>query len=84
MGRPKKKVGDMGKYSPTKENEEAYIWCIRNGIKISPMAHGATSWWIDIEINGKSARAPDTYGPTEVWEKLYEFYRYYYNKNKEK
>jgi hypothetical protein len=83
MGRPKKKVGDMGKYTPNKEDTEAYIWCVRNGIHISPLARSAVTWYIDIEINGNTARDPNEYGPTDIWVKLYEYYRYYYKKRKE-
>ncbi len=70
----------MGQYMPTSEEQKAYRWCINNKIFISPFATGNASWYIDIEIGGKINRSPDSYGPTVVWEKLYEYYKYYYNK----
>ena len=78
----KKKVGDMGKYLPTSKDQKAYRWCIRNGYHISPLAKGATTWVIDIIINGKGAQDPNTYGPNDIWIKIYEYYHYYYNKRK--
>jgi len=78
----KKKVGDMGKYRTTKQDLEAYVWCIRNGIHISPLAKFSNAWYVDIEMNGKSSRDPNVYGPVEIWEKVFKYYKYYFNKNK--
>ena len=65
---------------PTVEETEAYRWCINNGIYISPFANGEGALYIDIKINNKINRSPLTYGPTSIWIKIYEFYKYYYNK----
>ena len=37
------------------ENTVAYLWCISNGVKISPWAASSDQdnyfWWIDVEVN---------------------------------
>ena len=49
----------------SKENTEAYRWCINNGIKISPWAASSEQdnyyWWIDVEVNGAKKRSPFKY-----------------------
>ena len=70
----------MGQYMPTTVETEAYRWCINNGIYISPFANGEGAWYVDITINGKTNRSPEVYGKITIWIKLYEFYKYYYNK----
>ena len=70
----------MGQYMPTMKEIEAYKWCINNGIYISPYANGEGGWYIEIKLNNKINRSPDVYGKTTIWIKLYEFYKYYYNK----
>ena len=34
----------------------------------------------DIKINNKTHRSPEPYGSITIWIKLYEYYKYYYNK----
>ena len=70
----------MGYYMPTTEETAAYRWCINNGIYISPFANGEGAWYIEIKLNNKVSRSPDVYGGVTIWIKLYEFYKYYYNK----
>jgi len=55
-------------------------YCRDRGIYISPWATGEGAWYVDITINGKNHRSPKTYGKVTIWIKLYEFYKYYYNK----
>jgi len=79
MPRVKKSV--MGNYMPTSEEFKAYHWCINNGIYISPFACGQrAAWYLDIEINKKTNRSPDVYSKDTIWIKMYEFYKYYYDK----
>ena len=37
-------------------NMKAYLWCINNGVKISPWAAKSDRdnyyWWIDVDVNG--------------------------------
>ena len=76
----KKRKDMMGQYMPTLEEKKAYHWCINNSILISPFATGNGSWYIEIKIGGNISRSPEAYGPTTIWIKLYEFYKYYYEK----
>ena len=79
-----RKVNVMGLYSQTSEEKKAYQWCINNGIFISPFATGEGTWYIDIKINNKTHRSPEPYGSITIWIKLYEYYKYYYNKYAQK
>ena len=73
---------DMGEYIPTEKDFEAYKWCIENDIKISPTAKAEGSWWIDIVNQGVKNRSPQTFVKGVIWEKVYEYYNYYYDKYK--
>ena len=70
----------MGQYTPTSEEFKAYHWCINNGIYISPFATGEGTWFIEIKISNKISRSPEAYSKDTIWIKLYEFYKYYYDK----
>lgn len=74
----------MGQYIYSDEEFEAYSWCIKNGIRISPIAKDETNWFIEITINNKTNRSPETYKKMVIWEKLFEYYLYYYGKYKNK
>ena len=37
--------------------------------------------WIEVNANGRKQRSPNTYGPTELWPKVMELYKFYYDKN---
>jgi len=76
----KKTKFDMGKSPSDDKSREAYLWCIRNNIYISPIAISESKWKIDIVNNGKTNTSPDSYGKTEIWTKIFEFYKYYYDK----
>ena len=70
----------------TEEVTEAYLWCTSNGIKISPWAASSDRdnyyWWIDVEVNGAKKRSPFKYNGKQINEKIFELYRFYYDKNK--
>ena len=70
----------------TDEDTEAYLWCVKNGIKISPWAASSDRdnyhYWIDVEVNGVKRRSPKTYNGRELNNKIFELYRFYYDKNK--
>lgn len=69
----------------TEREASAFRWCIKNGIKISPLAVTAdkenSKWYLVIENKDKLHQSPNYYGPTEIWKKLFEFYLYYYDKH---
>ena len=72
----------MGTYHQTDDEEKAYRWCIKHNILISPICYTyGKSWKIDIIINGKSFKSPESYPKIECWKKMYEYYKYYYDKH---
>ena len=76
----KKKV-KQPTYLHNEEQFKAYHWCINNGIKISPFCkENHATWYIDIEINGKVNRSPKYYTERELWEVIFNYYKYYYEK----
>ena len=74
-----KKV-NMGSYTPDELEFKAYHWCINNNICISPFAKNEAAWYIDIVINGKTNRSPSVYSKHTIWNTIYEYYKYYYEK----
>ena len=70
----------------TNEITKAYLWCISNGIKISPWAASSDRdnyyWWIDVDVNGAKKRSPFKYNGKQVNAKIFELYKFYYDKNK--
>ena len=81
------------KKSPTKrppsklwpDNEMKVIgWCLQNNIEvgISPdWKDDMNRWEIDIMINGKVHTDPNKYSDDVVLNKLYQYYKYYYDKH---
>ena len=69
----------------TKEDKEAYRWCINHGIKIGVIAaqkgYDVGSWKIRIVANNKEMISPGDYSRTEIYPKLFEMYRHYYKIN---
>ena len=69
----------------SKSNRQAYVWCINHGIKIYavPCSPGFDNknCWIEVQANGRKQRSPKTYGPDELWDKVLELYKFYYDKN---
>ncbi len=78
----KKKPCDMGKVPFDEELWEAQRWCIRNDIAIAPQAKNDTAWYISIKNKSKVNVSPDTYGKTEIWTKIFEYAKYYYDKHR--
>jgi hypothetical protein len=58
-------------------------WCLNRdiGIGISPdWKDGMNRWQIDININGKIHIDPNRYSNNVVYNKVNEYYKYYYDK----
>jgi len=58
-------------------------WCLNNNIAICSMPDwegSDTKWFIDIKINNKRYRDPNKYEDETVLNKIYEYYKYYYDK----
>ena len=70
----------------TWSDEEIKIiaWCMNNNIKIaiSPdWKDNLIRWQIEININGKLHIDPNRYNDDTVYNKVVEYYRYYYKPN---
>ena len=58
-------------------------WCLNKkiGVGISPdWKDGLNRWKIDININGKMHEDPNRYNNEVVYNKVNEYYKYYYDK----
>ena len=69
----------------TPEEMKAVSWCLSNNIFISCIPNWkekGINWFIDIKINKNVHRDPNTYEDEEVFNKIYKYYKYYYDKHK--
>ena len=82
MPKLKKKLNPMGDYVPSDYEREAYIYGIRNDIRIAPkpVSHNATEWYVEIFSGGKWNHSKDKFGPVDVWKQVYDYYIYYYER----
>ena len=76
----------MPYYVASKEQLKYYLWCMRNGIKISVggIKDMAGHWVISIFNNDKWVDAPRSYNKDEVHIAYYDFCKYYFDKYAEK
>ena len=69
------------------ENLKAYSWCLNHGISVSMFAvspgFGNRHWLIEVDVNGQKIKSPREYGPDELYSKVFELYKFYYNKYKD-
>jgi len=84
---PKKvKKTDWGNFYRSEEEFEAMQWCIKNKITIAPLAakagNGPQDFWIEINIQGRINRTPETFPAKEVYPQIYKYYKYYYDKHR--
>ena len=72
-------------YDQTEEDKKAYSWCVNHGIKIGMLAVSPgfdnAAWKIRVVANGKETISPRDYNKREILPKLFELYRFYYDKN---
>ena len=78
----KKKAIDMGSTGHDEDDWRAYRWCVRNNIAISAKAKSGTEWYIDIESNGRTNTSPEFYGKKDIWNKIFEYCKYYEQKHR--
>ena len=72
-----------GFLSYTPENMKHIIWCIKKGIKIAVIPNwdgGSDEWRVELNINKKIHLDPKVYDASEAHVKMYEYYKYYYDK----
>ena len=72
---------NMGSYTPEYDEFKAYRWCINNGIYIAPKAITEARWSIVITNKNNVNEDPNSYTKADIWQKIYEYYKYYYNKH---
>ena len=73
-----------GLCSYTPEDMKRVGWCMDNGITIAAVPNWKgdySQWQVEITINGKPNIDPKIYTGEEAQMKMYEYYKYYYDKN---
>ena len=79
----KKNAGrSAGTYSYTEAQIKHVRWCMKNGISVSMNPDWKTpdGWYIEIKMKDSIHIVAKSYLAEEAFEKLYEYYKYYYNK----
>ena len=59
-------------------------WCLNKNIKISitpDWKNNISDWLIDISINNKTHKDPNKYNDDDIYNKVLEYYKYYYKPN---
>tara|TARA_R100000152_G_C6744711_1_gene168401 strand:+ start:260 stop:529 length:270 start_codon:yes stop_codon:yes gene_type:complete len=76
----KKKKLDIYAYPYTKDDMKRVSWCIDRNIEIAVIPSD-NYWIVEIRMNkGKWKQDPKQYEYGEAMKKLYEYYKYYYDK----
>ena len=81
----KKITGRTPGYHPyTKQDMKHAAWCISKGIKIAvtPNWETTTEWKVELNIKKNIHLDPASYQAAEAYKKMYEYYKYYYDKYK--
>ena len=75
----KKKSGSLY-YPHTDEDMKRVGWCMNKNISVACVPSG-TDWKVQIRLdNGEWKDDPNIYNHEEAMKKLYEYYKYYYDK----
>ena len=79
--KPKVKKKKTNLYYPyTDEDIKRVNWCMNKNIHIA-VSPGETKWKIEIRMNkGDWKQDPGVYEHEEAMKKMYEYYKYYYDK----
>ena len=72
-----------GSHPYTNEDMKRVNWCMNKGIKIAVIPSGI-DWQVELNIDDKIHLNPEIYKANEAYEKMYEYYKYYYDKHKRK
>ena len=70
-----------GQHMYTPEDMKRVGWCMNKNIKIAVIPSG-TEWQVELNINNKVHLDPKIYNAEEATEKMYEYYKYYYDKHR--
>jgi len=78
----KKKKKTANLYYPyTIENIKHVGWCLNKNIQVA-VSPGETNWKVEIRLNGGNwNRDPGVYDHEDAMEKMYNYYKYYYDKH---
>ena len=69
-----------GAHPYTNEDMKRVNWCMNKRIKIAVIPSGI-QWNVELNINDKIHLNPEKYEANEAYEKMYEYYKYYYDKH---
>ena len=80
----REKGRSAGIHPYTPEDLKRVNWCTEKGIRIAvvPKWDGPPGdWQVEISIDGKTHADPKVYNGYDAQTKMYEYYKYYYDKN---
>ena len=69
-----------GYHSHTEKDLKHAGWCLNKNIKIAVIPNGA-KWQVEININKSIHLDSKIYEADEAYKKMYEYYKYYYDKH---
>ena len=69
-----------GSHPYTNEDMKRVNWCMNKRIKIAVIPKGI-DWQVELNIDDKIHLNPEVYNANEAYEKMYEYYKYYYDKH---
>ena len=84
-GNKKNKGRSPGQHPYTSEDMKRVGWCLKKGISVlvSPNWEGGIDEWrVEIRMNGKTHADPGVYSGYNALGKMYEYYKYYYDRDK--
>jgi len=64
----------------TNEDMKRVGWCLGKNIKIAVIPSGI-KWQVEISLNDKIHLDSNIYKADEAYKKMYEYYKYYYDKH---
>ena len=81
-GNKKKKGRSPGSHPYTPEDMKRINWCLKKGISVVLNPHNEGEWQVEIKMNGKTHADPNVYSGYDALGKMYEYYKYYYDRYK--
>ena len=71
-----------GFHTYTRQNIKHVCWCVSKGIKIAVIPNWKVTgeWQIELNIKKNIHLDPAIYTAAKAYEKMYEYYKYYYDK----
>ena len=69
-----------GHHNYTNDDMKRVNWCMNKGIKVAVIPSG-TKWQVELSINKKIHLDSNIYEASEAYKKMYEYYKYYYDKH---